>query len=75
MFGKMSDLTSNYYLDKPSSEISSESISGRGGLMVALLCLLCPFPEQVKKGLLSLGEIGYILFLYIIQNCMLCKNS
>jgi hypothetical protein len=28
MFGKMSDLTSNYYLDKPSSEISPELPAG-----------------------------------------------
>jgi hypothetical protein len=34
----------------------------------------CLFPSLCEnKKLLSLGEIGYILVLYIMQNCMLCK--
>jgi len=37
---------------------------------------IAPFVIAIGKvGLLFLGEIGYILLLYIIQNCILCKYS
>jgi hypothetical protein len=34
---------------------------------------VAPFQTGEKKGLLPSGEIGYILNLYIIQNCILSK--
>jgi hypothetical protein len=52
----------------PSSGLTLSSVSGMVGIVA-------PLPNKRKRGLLSLGEIGYILHLDIKQNCMLCKYS
>jgi hypothetical protein len=42
-------------------------------IVIGMVGIVAPFPSRQKKGLLLLGEIGYIMFLSIIENCMLCN--